>query len=211
MKFLAFVDAHGNKKILGGIEHIARKESIDFLICAGDISLWGRNLKGILQQLDGIGTPLLIVPGNHESENELKGLCKEFKNIVYIHKGSYELKYGKHYYLFFGYGGGGFSLIDREFERTANKFIELYNRIKKEQTEKGMELKLILVTHAPPYGTTLDKLDGYKGCKSIRKFIEQVKPAVHICGHLHENAGNIDIIGKTQIVNPGKGKIIEIK
>ena len=45
----------------------------------------------------------------------------------------------------------------------------------------------------------------------IRKFIEQFKPEVAICGHIHENSGKIDYIGKTKVINPGyKGKIISL-
>ncbi|MBS3097214.1 hypothetical protein J4209_00295 [Candidatus Woesearchaeota archaeon] len=43
----------------------------------------------------------------------------------------------------------------------------------------------------------------------IKTFILKVKPDLAISGHLHENAGKEDKIGKTKIVNPGPfGKII---
>ena len=105
-------------------------------------------------------------------------------------------------HLFMGYGGGGFGFTDKNFEKIAERFKRLIRE----------DDKVILVTHAPPYGTKTDKI-GKEHCgnKSIRKFIEKEKPDLAICGHIHECAGKEDKIGKTKIVNPGwKGKILEI-
>lgn len=72
--------------------------------------------------------------------------------------------------------------------------------------------KIILVTHAPPYKTRLDKLAGeHCGNKSIRNFIEKSRSDLVICGHLHENFGREDKIKRTRIINPGHfGKVISI-
>ena len=70
----------------------------------------------------------------------------------------------------------------------------------------------ILVTHQPPYKTALDPIYGeHVGSTSIRKFIKEHQPDYCITGHIHENEGKTDKLGKTIIVNPGPaGKIIEI-
>ena len=64
--------------------------------------------------------------------------------------------------------------------------------------------KLILVTHYPPYGTGVDRAwDGtHIGSRSVRRFVEEVRPLAVLCGHVHESRG-IDRIGSTVIVNPG--------
>jgi len=50
----------------------------------------------------------------------------------------------------------------------------------------------------------------HAGNKSIRKFIERIKPVLAISGHLHECVGE-DKIKETKVVNPGyKGKILTI-
>lgn len=56
----------------------------------------------------------------------------------------------------------------------------------------------------------LDKLaGGFFGNKSIRRFAEQNKVDLLICGHLHENFGKEDKIGKTKVINPGPfGRIL---
>src|SRR3989344_307952 len=101
-------------------------------------------------------------------------------------------------YNFVGYGGGGFSQRDKEFEKFASK-------IKKEN--------IVLITHAPPYDTRLDYLPqtGHVGSRSIKEFIKKHKPLLVICGHLHENETKKQKIKSTMLVNPGsKGEIIEI-
>ena len=63
---------------------------------------------------------------------------------------------------------------------------------------------MILVTHAPPYGTKLDKIGNGKsiGSSSIRKIIEEYHPLVAISGHVHESRA-IDILNNTKLLNPG--------
>src|SRR3990167_6975870 len=72
--------------------------------------------------------------------------------------------------------------------------------------------KIIIVTHAPPYKTKLDKLvEGHCGNKSIRHFVERNKIDLLICGHLHENFGKEDKIKRTKCINPGPfGKIVRV-
>lgn len=199
MKILAFVDVHGNSAALKKV--IAKSKNADLIICAGDLSMFGQNLDLLLSLLAKTKKPLLIIPGNHETAREIKKTCSLFEFATDIHNKAYKINN----YIFLGYGGGGFSLRDIRFERTTKKF----KKFLKTQKKKS---KIILVTHAPPYKTSLDRLNSsHRGCKSIRKFIEDIKPKTHICGHLHENAGNKDKIGTTKILNPGpEGKIITI-
>ena len=116
MKVLAFVDTHGNKQALKVL--LERTKKVDIVVCAGDISDWGRNVDDVLKKFEKTKTTMLIVHGNHEFEEELKAVCKKFKFVHYIHKGSYQL--GKH--IFFGYGGGGFAMQNKEFEKISKRF-----------------------------------------------------------------------------------------
>ncbi|HLC98942.1 MAG TPA: metallophosphoesterase [Candidatus Nanoarchaeia archaeon] len=196
MKILAFVDTHGNNRALKSVTEKAG--SADILICAGDVSVFEQDLDKIMKKLDRIGKPVLIIPGNHESEKSLKSLCKKTKNIVYMHKGMLRLKD----ITFIGFAGDGFSLTDPEFERWGNK---IQPHLKKKD-------KVVLITHAPPHKTKLDVIMGsHTGSKSIRKFIEKVDLVLAIAGHIHENAGAEDMIKGTKVVNPGPyGKVYEV-
>lgn len=195
MKILAFVDTHGSSEAVRKIMEKAVREKVDIIICAGDVSVFEHNLEQILKRLDSLGKSVLIIPGNHESEARLKDTCKKFKNIVYMHKGMLRIKE----YVFLGFAGNGFSETDQEFRKWGEK-------VKDEITKKD---KVILITHAPPHKTNLDRIMGsHCGNKDIRKFIEKVDILLAISGHLHENAGKEDMIKKTMVVNPGPyGKI----
>ena len=58
-----------------------------------------------------------------------------------------------------------------------------------------------------PETRTIIPLDNYNYPRSLRKFIEQKKPKLVVCGHLHFPGETM--IGKSRIINPGKIKIIE--
>ncbi len=196
MKILIFSDMHGNKNALERL--IKKAHGVDLLVCAGDLSNMGRDLEGILKRLD-IGIPLFIIHGNHESEDEMKGVCSMFPTMRYIHRASLRFKG----FVFFGYGGGGFAIRDTVFE-------SLMARLKKDLKPGD---KVVLVTHAPPHGTKLDYLPhaGHRGCISIRRFIDEIRPVLHICGHLHENVARKQIVDGTLVINPGpEGKIIRL-
>ncbi|MBU0930103.1 MAG: metallophosphoesterase [Nanoarchaeota archaeon] len=199
MKILAFVDLHSDFTYLKKIIKTAKEKQPDFLVCAGDISDFGNDIEKIFKELSELNIPMLIIPGNHESSSTINQLCKKYKFAVNINKACYEVNE----YCFLGYGEGGFSEEDPEFDELAEKF--------KKNLDKNK--KLILVSHAPVYGTKVDYLStlGHRGNKSIRRFIAEVKPKLVICGHFHDTATQIDRIGYTTIINPGKyGKIILI-
>ncbi len=65
----------------------------------------------------------------------------------------------------------------------------------------------VLLTHLPPFGTSLD-LDiagKHIGSRAIRKAIEKKQPLLHLCGHCHEAQGE-EKIGKTTSINVGAAK-----
>ncbi|MBI2557845.1 metallophosphoesterase [Candidatus Woesearchaeota archaeon] len=200
MKILAFTDIHGSLSALKRIRQKVKFQNPDLLVCAGDISLFERGLVNILRKLNKFNKKTIIIHGNHEDDSLFAKYSKSFKNIIFVHK--------KHFLeqnvLFLGYGGGGFALVDREFERFSARFKDLI--------KNNLDKKIVFLTHAPPYKTKLDKImQGHCGNKSFRNFVEKTKVDLMICGHLHENFGKGDKINKTKIINPGPfGKIIEV-
>ena len=85
--------------------------------------------------------------------------------------------------------------------------ITKYSTIKDDLNELALQIpdfrKTIMLFHAPPCDTNLDKIDGKDingnreirsiGSFAIRKFIEKYQPLVTLHGHLHEST---DITGK---------------
>jgi putative phosphoesterase len=198
MKILAFVDVHGSLKALDKIK--AKAKDVDIVVCSGDISIFENNLDKLLMELNKLNKTILIVPGNHEEDSDLSQVVQMFDNITDIHKKSFV----DGNYLFLGYGGSGFSMVDKEFIKASKKF--------EKEIGKNKDKKVILVTHAPPYKTKLDNIMGeYCGNKSIKNFVVKVKPDLVIAGHLHENSGKEDKIKGIKLINPGPfGKIVDI-
>lgn len=201
MKLLVFTDTHGSLTALKRIEQKTKSQNPDLLVCAGDISMFEHGIGMILRKLNRLNKKVIIIHGNHEDDSTFRKYSRIFRNITFIHK-NHHIEDNA---LFLGFGGGGFSQRDKEFENLAN---ERFKKIILENKDK----KIILVTHAPPYGTKLDKLGkNHAGNKSIKNFIEKNKIDLHICGHLHENFGKEDRIKKTKLMNPGPfGKIVEV-
>lgn len=195
MKILAFTDLHGEIRL---VKKLARKaKKADIALCAGDFTVFESGTKQMLSAMNRIGKKVMLIHGNHESERRVEKECKRLRNVIYIHKKAAAVEFNGKKYTFIGYGGGGFSLTDPGFERFASRHAKKEN--------------LILITHAPPHKTRLDKLWEHRGCRSIAKFIRKAKPLLAVSGHFHENFGKKDRIGKTLLVNPGpKGMIIEV-
>ncbi len=198
MKILAFTDIHEDKDALKKLLVRAKEDDIDYIICAGDFSTFGRGSRFVLKKFSKVGKPFYVIPGNHEEGGNYPEMVKEYPNCFFFHKKKFKLKN----YVLLGYGGDGFSLHDPKFRKVAR---EWYGKYKQD--------KVILVTHGPPSGTKLDLLEKtHVGNIDYRKFIERIKPKLAISGHLHETVGLVDKIGKTKVVNPGwEGMVIELK
>jgi uncharacterized protein len=72
---------------------------------------------------------------------------------------------------------------------------------------------LVLVCHAPPYGTALDQIRPgmHGGSKAVRQFVEKEQPAYFFCGHIHEAEGTAIEMGTTHARNVGKkGYLLEL-
>ncbi|QIW23953.1 hypothetical protein EWF20_07165 [Sulfolobus sp. S-194] len=96
---------------------------------------------------------------------------------------------------------------------------EIYRELKSIMNKVKDPSKVILNTHAPPFGTNLDNaplLDKnlkpvvkggdivmtHVGSQSIRKIIEEYKPLLGIHGHIHESRA-FDKVAGTLVLNPG--------
>ena len=195
MKILAFVDVHLSEPALRALRKKAAKA--DILVCCGDVSIFENGLRDILKKFNDIGKEVLIINGNHETE-EIMGLeCRKFHNVNYSHKKIIT----RNGVDFVGYGGGGFSEEDQELKR----FV-------KGVKDKLKSNKLVFFTHAPPFGTKLDFLGtGHKGSKTVTQAIKFLRPGLFVCGHLHQNFKVRDRIGQTRMINPGPdGELVEV-
>jgi hypothetical protein len=72
---------------------------------------------------------------------------------------------------------------------------------------------LYFVVHFPPHNSGVDRvmLGRHAGSPALRAWVDRVQPAWLFCGHIHECAGQTDVIGATQCVSLGKaGYVVEL-
>ncbi|MBU0461227.1 MAG: metallophosphoesterase [Nanoarchaeota archaeon] len=197
MKILVFADPHGSVSALAKVEKMAKKNKVDYILCAGDISIFEQGLENLMKKIDAWNIPVLMIHGNHEEKSILEYLCNKTKNIKFIHGQAVRL--GD--VLILAYGGGGFAEYDPKFEKIAEDW---ENMIQKKD-------KVILLTHQPPFKAVDKVLDGHAGSKSFAAFIKKIKPLFCFCGHLHENFDREEKLGSTRVIDPGPyGKVFEI-
>jgi uncharacterized protein len=200
MRIYGFTDTHGDMGVLKKVEKNLKKDKPDIVVCCGDLVFMGEH--EVLDFMESWGIKVLIVPGNHEIYKFLN-MKWNYKNLVLLHKEWYV----QDDVIFLGYGGGGFLREDEEFEELAQKF---EYAIAEDPNLKSN--KIVLLTHGPPANTKIDKLDfGHVGCRSVRKFIDEMNPVLVLSGHLHENFDIKDDVNGTIVANPGRvGKIFEV-
>ena len=196
-KILAVGDIHANSTSIKRLVETAKKENVDIVILAGDLTIAERDLKNIVGPFAKYHQVLLI-PGNHESVATIDFLAELYK-AKNIH-GSYFIKYNLG---IFGAGGADIGIHQVEESEISALLKKGHEKI------KNLEKK-IMVTHIHPLGTK-SEFSGFKGSKAVRKAIEEFQPDVAIHAHIHEAAGVEEQIGKTRVINVSKkGKVFEV-
>ena len=201
MKLFTFTDVHSSLSLIRKLKERAERERPDVVLCCGDLTIFGMDTEKVIGTLSQFPMDMVLVHGNHDDDGEIKNLCAKHPTLHFIH-GTFFVKDG---FIFLGYGGDGFALEDEQFKRIEGNL--------QRALDQNPGKRAILVTHAPPYKTKLDALyGGHCGNNSIRKFIEKNKILFSVCGHIHENFGQVDSIKNTRILNPGpNGKMVTIE
>ena len=71
--------------------------------------------------------------------------------------------------------------------------------------------RAVLVVHSPPKGYVDEAHGRHRGSRSILEVIERKRPALVVCGHIHQRWGGEAAIGITPVVNVGpEGRLLEI-
>ncbi len=198
MKILALSDVHGDKSFIREMAEKGFKEKVDLVILAGDLVDHKGNIEGLVGPFKEKGLEVAVLPGNHEGLAEI-GFLVDTYGVKNLH--GYVLKKGDVGIFGCGYADIGIHQLEEH---------DFFETLKKAHACLGSVKKKVMVTHIQPSDSILG-LGMFSGSSGVRKAIEEFKPDVHICGHIHETHGIEDSIGKTRVVNVGKsGKIIEI-
>lgn len=192
-----FSDIHGDKSALERLMEI----DADYYFAGGDLANWGRGLDQLAPLLQKRAERMYVIPGNHESENDIAEMCEKY-GFHNFHGQTLQL--GSYTVAGLGYSNptpfntpGEYS--EQELAARLDKFA-------------GID-PLILICHTPPKDSKLDRAgEGqHFGSTAVREFIERQQPAYFYCGHIHEAAGQEETFGRTQGCNVGKrGKVLDI-
>ncbi len=201
MKILAASDIHADLDTVEKLAKKAKEKNVDLVVLAGDLTVLGKGLEGLLKPLTNSKKKIAIIPGNHESEADIFFLSKKYPDTLYnLHQ--YSFKVGD--VGFFGCGLANIGPNEISEDEVRSRIERSFNYVKDAKRK-------VLVVHMPPYKTKLDTVGRNVniGSKAVREMIEKLKPDKCICGHVHETFGLEDKIGETEVFNVGpKGKII---
>ncbi|OIO21264.1 hypothetical protein AUJ17_02940 [Candidatus Micrarchaeota archaeon CG1_02_47_40] len=189
MRFLALADLHASELVLDRLRVILmRRNNYDKILVAGDITNNGP--ISYAEELIGlVGDKLIAVHGNMDPFPvqqllEQKGVSAHCKKI----------KLGE--WNVAGLGGSNptpFGTPTEYKEETIAKYL---------QAARIDEFS-ILLSHPPPFGF-FDTVGGgvHVGSASVRKAIDEKKPILCICAHVHEHQGK-KLHNETTIVKLG--------
>ena len=195
-KILAASDIEGDSAATKKLANKAKKEGVDLVVLAGDLTGWNEGDE-ILKPFIDKGQRVVFVPGNHDTSEMARFLTELYgvKNV------------GNHYVKYEDVGVIGVGSPDGQLSIDEKKaFSKLKADFKK---VKDLEKK-IMVSHLNAAGTK-SEFSGFEGSTGVRKAVEELQPDVLIHGHIHEAEGLSERIGKTRVYSVGKkGKVIEI-
>lgn len=178
----------------------------DILIHAGDFTYKG-SIEEIESELDALAEirvnfkEAIIIFGNHDRLGEqnpfvVQKLCED-RDILYLNDNEVFVEglriYGSPYSPTFPRKGIWAFNADRGNEIKAHWDL----------IPEGLD---VLITHGPPYGIRDDVPDMFKGkivsvgCSDLLRRVKEVKPKIHIFGHIHEGHG-VTVTKDTTYVN----------
>jgi Icc-related predicted phosphoesterase len=188
---LLFSDVHGN---LDACRRLVEKaEAVDVVVGAGDFCVMRRNLQAPIDALSAIETPTILVPGNAETDDELRSACADWPSARVLHGDGCTIEG----IPFYGIGGGipvtpfGAWSYDLS-EETAEALLA------------DCPAGAVLVSHSPPKGVVDRDSKGQSlGSTAIRSVIEDRSPRLTVCGHIHGSWGREGTLAASPVVNAG--------
>jgi hypothetical protein len=202
MRLQIFSDIHNDWKTLQRVLSV----EADYYIAAGDQVTWGKGIERCGEILATRGDKVYVLPGNHESADQIAGMCARY-GLHNLHERHFQVGHtGVGNWRVAGLGYSSPTPFKTPGEYTETQLAE--------RLERFAELKpLALVCHAPPFGTALDQVRSgvHAGSAAVRDFIEKYQPEYFFCGHIHEAEGVEIAMGKTRARNVGKaGYLLEL-
>lgn len=197
MKLLAFSDLHCD---LAQAEKLVEAASeADAVLGVGDFASVHSGLEDTIAALAPIECPAVLVPGNNETPDALRDACAGWDAATVLHGDSAEIGG----VTVFGLGGGvPVTPWDWSFDLTEQEAAAMLA-----DCPEGA----VLAVHSPPYGHVDSSRGEHLGSRAVLEAIESKRPALALCGHIHESWGDESSIGPTRVVNLGpEGHLFDV-
>jgi Icc-related predicted phosphoesterase len=191
MKLLLFSDLHAS--VSAAQRLVERAQAVDVLVGAGDFGTVRRNVAVCIDVLRAIDKPAVLVAGNNESTEELLEACRAWAAAHVLHGSAITLDG----VVFYGIGGG---IPVTPFGSWSYDFTEEQAETMLADCPSGC----VLVSHSPPRGAVDRGANGQNfGSVAVRNAILRQGPALVVCGHIHDCAGEQSVLGHSPVVNAG--------
>lgn len=199
MKLLCFSDLHRDAEAAARLVDAAAE--VDCLIGAGDFATCRQGIEDVIEVLEQVTKPTVLVPGNGESYEELVAATHGWEAAHVLHGSGCQIAGVE----FWGVGGGipvtpfGAWSYDFDEQQAAELLADC--------PDQG-----VLVVHSPPLRTVdIDTGGEPRGSQAIRQAVEQKRPRLVVCGHIHHAWGKEVRLGESRILNAGpRGVTIEL-
>ena len=189
MKILAFSDLHLARARSADI--VTASAAADLVIGAGDFCNHRQGLDEAMELLSGITAPMVVVPGNAESAEELTAAA--LPNMTVLHGTGTDINGLTLFGL--GYGVPTTPFGAWSCDLTEDQATDLL---------APCTTADILILHSPPKGVADETSMGVSvGSTAIRDAIARIQPQLAVCGHIHDSWGKTGRIGRTKVVNLG--------
>jgi Icc-related predicted phosphoesterase len=190
VRVLAFSDLH---RYLGAAaELVEASADADVVIGAGDFASIHEGLGETIDALASIEAPTILIPGNNETDEALREAAARWPTATVLHGEGTALD-GVDFY---GLGAGvPITPWDWSFDLDEDAAADRL---------AGCPEGAVLVVHSPPRGHVDQSGAGdHLGSTAILAAIEDKRPRLAVCGHIHESWGARSKLGPTEIANLG--------
>jgi Icc-related predicted phosphoesterase len=184
MKLLALSDLHAEEELLDRLRAVSAKGKYDAVLFCGDIT--NRGPVSYAMEAVSFFPKAYAVHGNMDTPEVVSAL-REKGVLVHGRK----VKMGE--WNLVGLGGSNPTPFGTPSEISEEEIAAVLTRA-------GVDEFSIVLSHPPPYGVFDEVGAGvHVGSKSVRKMVEDKRPILLICGHVHEHEGR-EILGETLVV-----------
>jgi hypothetical protein len=199
-KILVLADIHSRSD--RARKTISEHADASLILIAGDITNFGsaEHVAEVLTEIRNAlanPIPVLLVPGNCDPLIARRAMdrakCNVEDTIVQLP-----------FCVITGSGGGLRRAGITSYERTEEQLGHtLSKRLEQITITREDNRPVIVVSHAPPYGTNADRHgDLHVGSTSFSEIMQKWTPQVWVCGHIHESRC-VSLEDGCLIINPG--------